>query len=98
MHCLVMCTEMLVVCITYSRICFPSKAEFGQDPVLDVSGGIQGELHMTHSNGATKNTSIKLNGAGYTNESGALIIPIVFDAKKARYWASASSTTYATSQ
>lgn len=36
---------------------------------------------------------MRLNGAGYTYESGARIMPTVLLAKNARYCASASSTT-----
>jgi len=40
------------------------------------------------------NTSTILNGAGYTNSSGALIKPTVLPAKNVRNSASASSTIY----
>jgi len=46
---------------------------------------------MTYSKGAM-NTSTRLNGAGYTNSSGALIKPTVLPAKNVRNSASASST------
>jgi hypothetical protein len=51
------------------------------------------ETYTTYSSGAMKKASIKLKGAGYTYESGALIIPTVLLAKKAKYCASASSIT-----
>ena len=46
---------------------------------------------ITYSKGAM-NTSTRLNGAGYTNSSGALIMPTVLPAKNVRNSASASST------
>lgn len=35
----------------------------------------------TYSNGAINTSSMRLNGAGYVNSSGARIIPIVLSAK-----------------
>lgn len=49
------------------------------------------DYNATYSKGATKTSTI-LNGAGYTNSSGALIIPTVLTAKNVRNSASASST------
>lgn len=51
-------------------------------------------LLRMYSHGAIKMISIRLNGAGYVNSSGARIIPTVLSAKYAKYSAAASSTTY----
>lgn len=49
---------------------------------------------LAYSNGAMSSISMMLNGAGYTNSSGARIILTVFPAKNVKNSASASSTTF----
>lgn len=65
-----------------------------EEPIATFSYMSDYSVMGTYSSGATKKISMRLNGAGYTNESGALIIPTVLLAKKARYCASASSMTF----
>ena len=58
-----------------------------------VKRGEGSQIIIAYSKGAM-NTSKRLNGAGYTNSSGALIDPMVLVAKNVKNSASASSTIW----